>query len=240
MTIKAWLVGRPVDLETLARHFETGTETINASDDGRFYLTSPTFDGLWNDGGRLHATAGALLARMNGLARALEPGFRPVQLSTQFTDDSGKQHSVVMAGGIVVVGATVTATASIDGFVQEPLPSRCPTYLELSDHPDVAEALAILGAGVEQLNWRDHLYRVFEIIRHNVGGHDSLIAKSWASRQDIGAFTVSANSPQVSGEAARHARLNDGVPKRTMSLDEGRSFINRLVLAWLDDLSHAP
>lgn len=119
-------------------------------------------------------------------------------------------------------------------------PPRGTRYAQVAKtHPDVAEVLAILGAGEDHLNWRDHLYRVFEIIRHNVGGHDALIAKGWNSREDISAFTVSANSPRVSGEAARHARLNGGVPKRAMGLDEGRSFISQLVLAWMDDLSRS-
>jgi hypothetical protein len=51
-----------------------------------------------------------------------------------------------------------------------------------------------------------------------------------------GAFTSSANRPDVGGLSARHARVDGGPPKRTMTELQARDFIGRLLRAWMDAL----
>ena len=104
-------------------------------------------------------------------------------------------------------------------------------------HSDVAEALDILGKQNASLDWVG-LYKLYEIVRHNVGNEDALLAKDWVPRADIKAFTVSANRPDISGGEARHARMPGPPPKstRVMALSEAQHVIPTLVSHWLDSL----
>jgi hypothetical protein len=101
-------------------------------------------------------------------------------------------------------------------------------------HPDANEALQIMGRP-EPTTWID-LYKVHEIIRDAMGGQASLINSGWVTRDDLSAFTASANRPDVTGADARHARMGGGPPKRTMQIAEARDFIGRLLTTWLDSL----
>ncbi|MDX3185550.1 hypothetical protein ABT358_22150 [Streptomyces sp. NPDC000341] len=109
-----------------------------------------------------------------------------------------------------------------------------------SSNVDVAETLEILGRSSVSLTWVD-LYKVYEIVRGNVGGDKQLKATQWVSSGDLSAFTASANRPDVSGSEARHARATGtGLPKRTMTLAEGEAFVRSLVLAWWNYLGGQP
>jgi hypothetical protein len=57
-----------------------------------------------------------------------------------------------------------------------------------------------------------------------------------ATKDEISAFTCSANRPDVGGLGARHARINGGLPKQTMTELQAREFIGRLLCAWMDAL----
>jgi hypothetical protein len=125
-----------------------------------------------------------------------------------------------------------SSTGNHDSFPRPPAPD----YLKAADaNPDVGEVLDLLGKGVVVLGWFD-LYKVYEIIRANVGNEAALRAKNWVPASDLKAFTASANLPAVSGAAARHARASTGAPKQIMDLRQARTMINLLVVAWLKSL----
>jgi len=76
---------------------------------------------------------------------------------------------------------------------------------------------------------------VYEIIRDAMKPV-SLEKSGLATKDEISAFTGSANRPDVSGLGARHARLDGGPPRRTMTELQAREFIGRLLRAWMDTL----
>ncbi|WP_427923848.1 hypothetical protein [Streptomyces sp. cg40] len=241
MAVKARIEGHAFDLDTLCELFSAGEPQISKENDG-YYLGSHDLDGLIDDAGRLVEIASLLLRRVVGIARALDSSFRPVALTGQFMDDSdnGKRHHVVGAATAEIrakafaVGVVTTADGSPP---PPPPPPQGPSYMQLvGEHPDVAEVLDILGKPSVSMTWVD-LYKVYEIVRHNVGSDKALKAKAWVSDSDISAFTGSANRPDVSGSEARHARLPGASPKRTMTLAEGEAFIRKLVVAWWDSLN---
>lgn len=233
MAVKAWLVGHSFDLDTLAALFHEGDPQV-ASDDEGHYLTSPALNDLLNDGGQLYETAASLLRRTNGVARALDIGFRPVALLGRFSDSSGALHLVVQAETVEARAQAFAIAAEGD---QPWAASRGPAYVHLAkDHPDVAEVLEVLGTSPTPLTWID-LYKIYEIVAHNVGNEAKLKEKDWVSSAELTAFTASANRADVSGSEARHARNRGGLPKRTMTPDEGRAFIGRLVASWWDSMS---
>ncbi|MFE3269738.1 hypothetical protein [Streptomyces sp. NPDC059215] len=242
MAVKARLDGHAFDLDTLCELFAAGDPQVNKESDGLYYLASCELDGLIDDAGPLVETASLLLRRVVGVARALDSSFRPVTLTSQFTDDSGggKRHHVVAAATMEIrarMSATGVVTAADQSPPPPPPPPQGPMYMELiKAHADVAEVLDILGRPSVSMTWVD-LYKVYEIVRHNVGSDKALKGKGWVPDSDISAFTGSANRPDVSGSEARHARLPGAFPKRTMTLAEGEAFIRTLVVAWWDSLS---
>ncbi|WP_162834189.1 hypothetical protein [Amycolatopsis circi] len=240
MTVRAWLTGRTSDLEILARHFDGRKPTVGRGDDDNFYLASDPFDDLFDQGDALHEAAKCEIALVNGITSALEQSFQPVELTGRFDDDSGRRHGVVFAELAIGVTATASVTATVNGKEVLPPPSQAPELVAVArDHPDATEALSILTKAKGDAGWAD-LYKVFEIIRENVGGQPRLIEKQWKTKIEISAFTASANSPHVSGSAARHARMQAGKPQHTMSLSEGRAMISDLLIAWLQALAVTP
>ncbi|MGW6962386.1 hypothetical protein [Streptomyces chartreusis] len=251
MTVKAKLEGHTFDLDALIELFREGDPKVSKEEDG-YYLSSSQLDGLMDDGGRLFEAATRLLQKVTGVARVLDSSFRPVSLTGTFMEDggtgTGRRHHVVQADTAEArFKAYAAGVVTSEGEVPErqspppPPPPEGPPYLQLAlGHPDVAEALEILGKPSVSLTWVD-LYKVYEIVRHNVGDDKALKAKQWVSSGDLSAFTASANRPDVSGSDARHARpTGAGMPKRTMTLAEGQDFIRRLVVAWWNSLGGQP
>ncbi|MFC4504085.1 MULTISPECIES: hypothetical protein [Streptomyces] len=238
MAVKARIEGHVFDLDTLCELFSVGDPQISKESDG-YYLASDDLDGLLDESGRLIEISSLLLRRVVGVARALDGSFRPVTLTGQFTDDNGKHHHVVALATAEVrlkafaVGVVTTADQSTP---QPPPPPQGPPYMKLiKAKTDVAEVLDILGKPTISMTWVD-LYKVYEIVRHDVGNDKALKTKAWVPESDISAFTGSANRPDVSGSEARHARVAGASPKRTMTLAEGEAFVRKLVVAWWDSL----
>jgi hypothetical protein len=231
--VKARLKGHEFDLLTLAGLFREGDPAIAGDAEGH-YLSFSVPDGLLDDGSRLYDAASLLLRRVNGVARALSPEFRPVGLTGRFSDEAGRQHAVVLADSAEVRGRAFAAVVATDGEQPPALPPPLPpgpVYVQLAQtHPDVAEVLDILGKADPAPNWSD-LYKVLEIMLDNV---PSFYQRGWVTKDAISTFTGSANRKEVSGDLARHARLKGDPPKRTMTLVEAQQLIGALVTAWLD------
>jgi hypothetical protein len=124
---------------------------------------------------------------------------------------------------------------------QQQPPPPGPTYAQLAlKHPDVEDALQILGKESVSLNMGD-LYKVFEIVRDHGsqpgrGKADALIEKGWMSKEDKADFIAAADRPDISGDQARHARAHGKPPARRLTPSEARLVIAKLVTRWLDSL----
>jgi hypothetical protein len=230
--IKARLAGHEFDLVTLGELFREGDPTVAADTEG-YYLTFVAADDLMRDGSRLYEVASSLLHRVNGVGRVRGSEFRPVRLVGRFSDDAGREHTVVLAETAEARASALPVRALVDGQQVEVPPPPGPGYVQLAAaDPDVAEVLEILGKAEPAPDWVE-LYKVFEIVRSKVS---RLEKKGWVTSAEISAFTASANRPDVSGAQARHARMPGGRPKGTMTLIEARQMISILVTAWLDSL----
>jgi hypothetical protein len=250
VAVKARLEGHSLDLDTLARLFRQGDPHVGV-DDKDYFLTSARLDGLIDDGSKLYEVASSLLLTVNGAARVLDSGFRPVRLTLTFSDDTGASPDIVLVppgsaelnmrivAGVVANGVQVLdAEGEASAEQQQAPPPPGPEYVELAkNNRDVGEALKILGKENPSLDWND-LYKVYEIVRANVGNEETLIAKDWVPKDDIKAFTASANRPDISGDEARHARVSSSPPRRTrpMTRSEAQQLITKLVGRWVESL----
>ncbi len=230
MLIKARLQGHEFDLGTLAELFREGDPAV-ATDHEGYYLSFTAPDGLLDDGARLSDAASVLLRRVNGVARTLSSDFRPVGLTGRFDDEAGRQTAVVLVDSVETRTRVNSVTVSVGEEQPPPPPARGPGYVQLAQtHPDVAEVLDILGNADPAPDWAE-LYKIHEIMLDNVPG---FYQRGWVTKDQISAFTASANRKEVSGDLARHARLKGDPPKRTMTLVEARQLIGSLVTTWLD------
>jgi hypothetical protein len=233
--IKARLKGHEFDLITLAELFREGDPAVAADDEG-YYLSFSAPDPLFREAGPLYEAAAVVLRRVNGVGYMLTDEFRPVNLTGRFSDETGQQQQVVLAEAAEARDRAFAAAVAIDGHELPAPPARGPDYVQLADaQPDVAEVLDILGKANPAPDWSD-LYKVFEIVRDNVGGQRALEQQGWVSRNEIDVFKASANRKEVSGDQARHARWRGSSPRRTMTLVEGRQMIGVMVTAWMESL----
>lgn len=239
VTVKAWLSGHQFDLEELARIFSTGNVKVIQEGDG-YYLTSPLLDSPPNES-HYRQQAATLLVRMNGIARSLTPSHRPVGLEGRYTEPPGTDHTFINVDEELRFRDHATAIvtrANGDVVVPPPLSApKGPLYLRAAlNSPDAAEALEIMGRN-DSLSWVD-LYKVFEIVREAIAPIQ-LEKSGLANKNDVSAFKVSANRPDIGGPDARHARGTSGTPQHTMTITEAREFVGSLLVAWFTSLGDA-
>lgn len=230
--IKVWLDGHRTDLQVLAVLFDSG-DTRVVLEDGRYYLTSPEIENS-SDGENPHAVAQRVLSILNGLAALHHRGFRPVELGGRVTDGGSeviypRPALLELRGGVPVV-----TQRRPDGTEVPGPPSPWPGRAALAgSHPDVAEALGILGR-TNPITFRE-LYDVYEIVRDSIQKDETMpnavhellgVSKNGVSR-----FTVPA-------QKARHARSTAEI-NNPMSLEEGRQFITELLNTWMARLRSA-
>ncbi|WP_421843660.1 hypothetical protein [Mycobacterium sp.] len=235
MTIQAWLDGDEHDLRHLAELFTEGdVRVIHGAGEGKYCLRAAELDNP-PPGKTFHETAGNLVLLLNGLARTSNASYRPVMLSGEYTDGESQYIVITPKPANIRVNATVELTVTKpDGAVAPDPPPPWPRRLALAAwNPDVAEVLRITGRP-EPLDWHD-LYKIREIVSHAIRPQD-IVSRRWANRETDSAFRASANRPDVSGSAARHARTRGASPKQTMTIEQGRSYISNLVIKWLDSL----
>lgn len=236
MPLKVWLDGDRLDLQRLAALFSEGDVRVvrNNDEDGRYYLTAVGLDQAHEED-RVHPKVQLLLGWINGAAKVETPGFGNVTYARRYTTANGDQV-VEPAGAVVRLRLGVTATAVVrgpDGEVKPSQPPPAATRVALAASNDQVAKVLTLTAG--DRNW-DGLWKVYETIRKDAGGTNALVNQlQWITEGDKEAFRESANNPDVSGDDARHAIPTSPIPSsRTMTIDEGRAFINDLIAKWTD------
>ena len=236
VSIKVWLTGRQSDLAALEHHF-TSEPTIRCDETEKYYLTASSFEALSANPNHLRAEAATRLALCNGIARLLVSGFQPVQLSGPYSVE-GKGNFAVLNTAVESATAFAIGVVSDNGVPLEPPPPPAPKLISVAGRSPAADEAYRLMGSTKELNWST-LYKVFEIVKKEVGTERKLIRKNWTSKSEISAFTGSANSARVSGDEARHAEFVSGTPTNTMTLTEARAFIIELVRAWSDSLAES-
>ena len=225
MTWEAALDGHMFDLEDLPYFFDNDPRV--RSDGDRYWLASSSFADL-HDANEVQQEAGHVVERINGAMRLQADGFQGVRLGGRYRNENG-EHVILAVGSAVL--REKAGRVTLVGGTPAPRPVGPREYVHLSaTDVAVADVLLILGKG--DLDWYD-LWKVFEIIRMDVGGKRTMIVNGWASQSDLDAFGASANHPGVSGEAARHARRTERVPNQTITIGQGRDFIADLARSWM-------
>lgn len=98
-------------------------------------------------------------------------------------------------------------------------------------YPAVGEVLELFGSP-DGLTLST-LYKIYEVIRDDMGGGTGLIMSGLSEEKPMSAFTATANRPDVSGTDARHARMSGNPPRTAMTVDEARDYIRGLADRWI-------
>ncbi|MBW0274898.1 hypothetical protein ATM97_27215 [Nocardia sp. MH4] len=197
-----------------------------------FYLAAAELDAC-PDLHSFREVATRVLARVNGVARAVDSNYRPVNLAGRYNDGKDAVVTVDAAFEMRFTMTAVVVVRDANGREVPPPPPAEPVYVQVAASvPDLAEALDMMGKpGL--LGWGE-MYKVFEIVTHHVP--EGVRRKDLGiSRADETRFTSSANHPGATGEHrdGRHARPLRPELKVRWSQDDARQFISKLVLAWL-------
>ncbi|MFI6509652.1 hypothetical protein ACIBCT_18755 [Streptosporangium sp. NPDC050855] len=124
-------------------------------------------------------------------------------------------------------------TVVIDGQAQpRPAPGDAIVAAALV-HPDIAEALRILGR--RPLDWVE-LYKLIEIIKKNIEPIE-LHKTGWVISPQLNRFTENANRQELVGPTARHARLKGSKGSLPLPLGEAQELIRGIVADWINSLS---
>lgn len=203
---------------TNARVFAENARTMVAIDD----LVDPALDVAdpknastsWQ---RAHEFAAIVTgaAKVEGIATEV------VLDNLMYIDDTGARRPMPIAGEAHIFLPALRAG--------EPPPPDRFVVLGLRD-PAAAKVLRLHSRDGTWVN----LYRILEAINDDTSERE-IVAKGWASKADIDAFTASANHVALTGDQSRHGKSSGTQPRRTMSHQQAQNLISRIVAAWLKD-----
>lgn len=241
-----WLIqleGDEWSLEDLSKWFNQLDHKIR-SEGGKYYLASSAFDQCTTSA-EVCELAEQIIERINGAARAFEPGFRPAQVSTEIVqvDDDGTRrvHQCVRPDAAEVRTKGGEVSVLVDGKPPPPEPSnpeKLVAQWEVEGHEsDLGRALRI--GLLPQQTWGS-LYHIYEVIKHDVSGPKDdwkALLPLLPNEPDLGRklerFRKTANDPKHAGIHARHGKPEPKPEPDPMNFADAQSLIHRLLVAWL-------
>jgi len=231
--------GLQADLEHLALHFTAPPQRVFQDQGGGGYIYESSGFAPCNAAEEVGSVAEQELVVLSGALKLALRSMEPLKRGAVYRQRSGGGRDVWVfisetipirvAGGDV----TVTVTGADGKVVTRPSPPpKTLLFAQIAARdPAVAKVLR-LQVAPDSDSWVG-LYRIYEVIAHDLGGEESFKQVGWGSPQDLKRFTHSANSVAAAGDAARHGRERTDPPKRPMSLEEAIAYIGYVVQSWL-------
>ncbi len=238
--MKKWQVqitGHPYDLEDVYENQSSESWSV-VKDNDHFFMEYVLFNDI-EEADKVREIALKIITLINGSAKLRISGFRPIETgNVSYIDDRGNRHNFVLLQGSISARSRLKATA----IVTKPNGSEVEEEIEQSDQirhtfalaesdPNVFDALRLYASN--ELNWVD-LYKIYEIIKDDVGGLKALFNKRFVLKKDLRNFSHTAQHPGAIGDAARHARVAAEIPENPMSLSEANLLISTMMTKWID------
>lgn len=221
------LQGDKAELDCLVALLGGSSVVSIAVEDEDYYLRSSEFNSLTSPEA-VRSQAATLLPIINGIGRLRFENFQTVQLE-------GLVASIDQQGNRSGQGQRAAPTSAVLARAGSPPPAALPAAFDSwirqpQQAPEVETALRFFSYQPDWFN----LWKVWEIIRDDVG-RGAIVGQGWATPDEVDDFRESANTFQVSGEAARHALIHQSPsPSRTpMHLSKAEDFIRELLDKWL-------
>lgn len=217
--------GAPDSLRRLGKVFDTEGHRVVLDSEGHTVLESTILDNV--DTRDVSTQAEQLVELLNGSMRAVDPSFEPVRFARHLRHPEYGVRRVVSDSLDTRWRVESNDPADAQDFARH--------YCNLAlVNPDVSEVLLLLRQ--PKLEWGT-LYKVFEVIRQDLGGEAQVIAAGWATGNELSSFRAAANRPDVGGTMARHARVAGPAPCGSpFTLNAGQNFVLRLAKRWMQKL----
>lgn len=197
---------------------------------------------LGSDRFKTCTTAGDVLRRaeivveaLNGVAKLTVAARQPIRLRHRVIEVSqdGTRRSHVLASAhshaMFRMKATLTGVG-VDGLPIPPQESFATLAMRLDrTNSNIHRALDHYGAGT----WGS-FYKVFEIIKDDLGCEGELKKRNWVSWPNLKRFTRDAQAEGTAGKEARHAGSQYRSSSHPMTKGEAAALIGRLLRAWIE------
>ncbi len=233
MTWEFEITGDAWVLEQLSQALQSEAIRI-VNQEGAFKLIGHMFDGI--DGhDKARRSAQEQLDKISGLAFLDFQLKAPLQIRSVASceeDGSGKNFYVSLKAATVEVHMScIVSDAQGNIISKDPSPESLRASFNLAAlDKSVDKVLRLLGGG--DLSWLN-LYRLYEIVRDDVGSDKVIVSRSWCQSDNLRLFRWTANHPEASGDNARHGSLSQSAPKKPMELAQAQALIRTLVQKWL-------
>lgn len=224
------ILGNNFDLQELSKSLNS-PELCIFQEGQEFILKSTNFNQL-KSAADVRKRTEEILSLLNGTAKLALGTQQPLTLDAAIKiNDTGSKETVRFLSDTVYVGSsTSTSDKTSDGNVQEIHPADpIPVWIKTAQiNKTVAIVFRLIGAS--DLNWID-LYKVYEIIKSDVGSKDKIADNGWATKGQIKLFTQTA-------QLHRHGKLEHyEPPKKPMKFDKAESFVKKILRKWLQTKS---
>lgn len=226
------IIGDNFDLEDLSKSLNSPEFSITKK--GEDYILKSTHFNSLEDVDCVRNKANEILYLINGAAK-LEFGMRkPLEVARvcRVNDDGKTECSVVFSDSAHARDRVKASLITKDGEVQEIFqadPISEFISIGLKDEK-VAKVLRLFG---NRTNDWVNLYRIYEIIKNDVGGKHKIVEKGWATKKAIKRFTQTANSVGAVGDESRHGVEKTEPPEDPMRPHEAESFIEAIIHNWI-------
>jgi hypothetical protein len=169
-------------------------------------------------------------AHLTGIFENMYNGRRLHTMSTTISGNSSMRANMV----VLINGEIVERTGPDPQVVQQDLEKSLKCIMH---NQNIGRALNFN----KNPTWVN-LYKVYELIRHDMGGKSEIVNKRWATANEIDLFTCTAHNVQGAGLDARHAvesKINDHCRQilsnhDPMKLSNAKSLIGGLLKDWIE------
>ena len=221
------LIAEKIDINDIKTQLNASSWKITEEPDG-FFLSSPILDKL-NDPREITSKAKQFLDVINGAANILYSNHKPVDtgIIKQKGENGGYNITVLIDSTIELrsrMNGTLTANRDHE---THPIQTTVESWIEKAEkHQSIRDALHFFN----EVTWWN-LYKIFEIIRDDVGGQKGL--NRLLDRKKTSHFTQAAQSRELLGDMARHASRKYKRPTTNLTLQEARDLIIELFKNWI-------
>lgn len=221
------LIGDPASLDALHGRLRRDAGRV-VSFEGLYFLISEQLNAdvpEWE----LKRCADNLIERINAVGKLALDNFRPIGFDAiLWNKPDGRYWLTFQSQNFVYPGPVIARSGErIEATIT--FEELCLALLHT--HPEIDEALRLYGR--EDYDWVT-LYRLFEIIEHQVDG--PLASKGWVPKSEISRFSATSQHPAVVGNESRHGHVPQQPIKNPMNRIEARDFTRKLLDGWFRQL----
>jgi hypothetical protein len=213
-----------MDLEELPKWFPSG-EVYAVEENGNVLLVGAGLNSL-SDADAVLKKAQKALNEFSAVISLLWPSFRKPQIGQVFWEDpTGNRRAYIFLAGIAARRFKASGRLTDAGTARTPSTTQAQHLLAAArKSKHLREALKVWADPVR--TW-GRLYRVMEEVKKH--SRKPVNKAGLCTAAELKRFTTTANTAEAAGLDARHASGSYRYPKNPMTLQQGTSFVSRLL-----------